>query len=100
MDLAEGVVNASGVLVGHLTTTGRFVPLNEGDWHRPPLERITDRTDAHAAQDPDCLTCLGTGLVCEEHPDQAWGDGIPGLPLAGACYCGAAGMPCLLGEQP
>lgn len=34
----------------------------------------------------DCPRCLGSGIVCEDHPDKAWreGDGC----------CGAAGMPC------
>lgn len=36
---------------------------------------------------PECPTCLGDGIVCEDHPDQPWRDGEQ------AC-CGGAGMPC------
>jgi hypothetical protein len=45
-----------------------------------------------------CPRCAGSGIVCEEHPDQPWGRGD-------SC-CGAAGMPCrpqpeaLLGVMP
>lgn len=36
---------------------------------------------------PECPTCEGTGIVCEEHPTTsgAWQD---------ETCCGAAGMPC------
>lgn len=47
------------------------------------LPRITD---AFVCVD-DCPVCLGSGHVCEDHPDKAWGDGD-------GC-CGAPGMPCL-----
>ena len=33
-----------------------------------------------------CLTCLGIGWVCENHPDRAWDREL-------GCMCGA-GMPC------
>lgn len=36
--------------------------------------------------DPDCPRCLGSGHVCEEHPDKAWDEGD-------GC-CGAPGIPC------
>lgn len=35
---------------------------------------------------PDCGSCGGDGLVCEDHPDMPWFDGD-------GC-CGGAGMPC------
>ncbi len=35
---------------------------------------------------PECPICLGSGIVCEDHPDQPWDDGD-------GC-CGAPGMPC------
>lgn len=35
---------------------------------------------------PECPVCHGEGMVCENHPSVAWGDGY-------AC-CGGAGMPC------
>jgi len=56
---------------------------------------LTSITDQFKGK-PDCKTCLGTGTVCEEHPDLAWGDMVsdPSNPKPGACYCGAAGMPC------
>lgn len=47
------------------------------------LPRITD---SFVCVD-DCPVCLGSGHVCEEHPDKAWGEGD-------GC-CGAPGMPCL-----
>lgn len=34
---------------------------------------------------PECPTCQGDGLVCEDHPDQPWLDRHD---------CGAPGMPC------
>lgn len=45
---------------------------------------------------PDCPVCLGTGHVCEDHPTKAWGEMLSDAdsPVAGACYCGAAGAPC------
>lgn len=42
-------------------------------------------TDAFVCR-PDCHRCLGSGHVCEEHPDKPWDEGD-------GC-CGAAGMPC------
>ncbi len=40
----------------------------------------------HGSASPDCDTCEGDGLVCEDHPDRAWGGcGV---------LCGAPGMPC------
>lgn len=35
---------------------------------------------------PECPTCRGDGLVCEDHPDRPWRDGD-------GC-CGAPGQPC------
>ncbi len=40
---------------------------------------------------PDCRTCEGEGIVCEEHPHRAWRDGD-------GC-CGAPGMPCPFSPQ-
>lgn len=62
------------------------------------MKRITEDIDAHAAARPDCPSCLGTGLVCEDHPRLAWGAAVSddSDPWPGACYCGAPGMPCLL----
>lgn len=42
-------------------------------------------TDLFIHDDPDCPLCLGSGHVCEDHPDSPW--------RGGEC-CGAAGMPC------
>lgn len=47
-----------------------------------PLRSIEDMFTC----DADCPHCKGEGVVCEDHPDQAWGEGD-------GC-CGAAGMPC------
>ena len=49
------------------------------------MKRITDAFVC----DPDCPRCLGTGYVCENHPDRVWW----GVDEANGCDCGA-GMPC------
>lgn len=49
-------------------------------WSRPRI------TDAFVCR-PDCPRCLGSGHVCEAHPDRPWEN------EAGTC-CGAPGMPC------
>jgi hypothetical protein len=56
------------------------------------LPRVSDAFPANKG----CRTCLGTGTVCEAHPDKAWGAMVSddSNPQAGACYCGAAGEPC------
>lgn len=46
------------------------------------LPRITDAFVC----EPDCPRCLGSGHVCEDHPDKPWDEGD-------GC-CSAAGMPC------
>jgi len=43
---------------------------------------------------PGCPFCLGTGYICEDHPDRAWGDLEPE-----GCRCGAPGMPCWEGRR-
>jgi hypothetical protein len=40
-----------------------------------------------------CAHCDDCGWVCEEHPGRPW-EGQHG------CGCGAAGMPCLICNQP
>lgn len=41
------------------------------------------------ANQPDCLNCLDTGTVCENHPGTPWG----GYTWDDQC-CDGAGMPC------
>jgi hypothetical protein len=50
----------------------------------------------HAATSPDCPVCLGHGQVCDAHPDQAWGPGLPAgyFPYDRVCWCGADPRPC------
>ncbi len=55
----------------------------------------------------DCPKCLGSGFVCENHPDRAWGPGIEEKPLfwrvrdfgRGPCHCGGAGQQCQCGIE-
>ncbi len=44
-----------------------------------------------------CKKCMGTGHVCKDHPHLAWGPMVSDVdhPRKGACYCGAAGEPCM-----
>lgn len=44
--------------------------------------------DQFTSSDPDCPSCQGGGIVCENHPHLPW-DGI----IQGGCGCGA-GAPC------
>lgn len=39
---------------------------------------------------PNCVRCLGTGFVCENHMGIPWS----GVSPAGGCGCGAPGAPC------
>jgi hypothetical protein len=41
--------------------------------------------------DPGCLTCLGEGAVCEDHPDVPWAGTVGD---ERGCPCRGAGMPC------
>ena len=81
---------------GTVTDTAR---LDLGDAHLwlYPQEDGTVRVEIEekslaemlAGQGPDCGTCVGTGHVCENHPDRPWA-GMTGEPEC----CGGAGMPC------
>lgn len=53
-----------------------------------------------------CPVCVGTGHVCENHPNRLWGGMCcdprttgGGLCVHGACHCGA-GMPCPTCTRP
>ncbi len=50
----------------------------------------------HTATEPKCPLCLGYGQVCKEHPDLAWGPGLPSgyYPVERVCWCGSAPSPC------
>jgi hypothetical protein len=45
---------------------------------------------------PGCPFCLGTGYVCEDHPDRPWHGVVGGID---GCPCEAAGMPCWEGRR-
>jgi hypothetical protein len=53
----------------------------------PPVDGVSEI-------DPSCPRCLGSGSVCEDHPQLPW-DGL----TPEGCQCGAAGMPCWEGRD-
>ena len=56
-------------------------------WKPLPLRSILDAFGCV----PDCPVCLGSGTVCEHHPDRP-SDTLTAPPIG--CDCGGAGMPC------
>jgi hypothetical protein len=55
----------------------------------------TPPVDGLSEVNPHCPFCLGTGYVCDEHPNLPW-EGMAG---ESGCPCGAPGMPCWDGQR-
>lgn len=62
----------------------------------PPPATIFTLMNLHTVTQPKCPVCLGHGLVCDAHPDLAWGPGLPSEYFPGdrVCWCGAGARPC------